>query len=441
MVLGQLLQHLLRGGRHAGLGRLLARPHPQPVEQHVAQLDRRVDVERRARQLVDLRGEGRDLLLHVAAHLGQEREVHLDPRPLHVRQHLDQRQLHRAVDVGEPLLVEAPRQRLGQAEGEVGLLGRGLRGRHQRRRARAFDERGGRARALAQELHREVVHRVVAPPGVQQVRRHQRVEGQASRSRGPAGRAGCGRVCRARRASGPRCPPSAAGAARGSPRPAAAPGFSSGECAIGTYTASPARQARPTPSGLARIGSRASRTKQSATCLAARASATAATISSRVVSTRCVVRLGPASGANSLARAMNSSSVNSAWAAARSGGRRRTASRSSVTGRSVRRVTRRLDRSAESRVRLQALAIGGALDLVGVGEDLLDASRTRGPGRARPSRRCRARRGRCRPSPPPGPARPPRAPAARRTSPPPSCGRTSPTPRPRGRGSGRGRRR
>ena len=59
VVLGQLLQHLLRGGRHARLGRLLARPHAQAVEEHVAQLDGRVDVERRARQLVDLRGEGR----------------------------------------------------------------------------------------------------------------------------------------------------------------------------------------------------------------------------------------------------------------------------------------------------------------------------------------------------------------------------------------------
>ncbi len=125
-------------------------------------------------------------------------------------------------------------------------------------------------------------------------------------------------------------------------------GTSSGEWPIGMYTACPRCQARATPTGCARMGSRASRTKHTATLPAFRASVTAVRMASASRRTAYSVRLGPASGAYSLARATNSSSVKSALAAARLGGRLFRASRSSVTGTSARRVTSDLERIASS---------------------------------------------------------------------------------------------
>ena len=75
------------------------------------------------------RGEVGDLLLHVPAHLGQERAVDLHPRALHVGQDFHQRQLHLRVDAGQPLFVEALRQRLFQAQRDVRVLGGGGGGR------------------------------------------------------------------------------------------------------------------------------------------------------------------------------------------------------------------------------------------------------------------------------------------------------------------------
>ena len=75
----QLLEHVLGGGRGARLGRLLAALQAEPVEQHLAQLHRRVDVEL---ALGEARGSRRvsacELRLHLAAHAPEQRRVDLD---------------------------------------------------------------------------------------------------------------------------------------------------------------------------------------------------------------------------------------------------------------------------------------------------------------------------------------------------------------------------
>ncbi len=98
-----------------------------------------------------------------------------------------------------------------------------------------------------------------------------------------------------------------------------------------------------------RIGSSEVTTIPRATRPAFLASATNESKSAGRVMTRRSVPVASASGAYSRARAWNSSSLKSAWAAFRSGSLRTRAARSRVTGTSVRRVARCLESRASAR--------------------------------------------------------------------------------------------
>jgi hypothetical protein len=122
----ELFEDVLGGRGGAGLGRLLPALEAEAIEEDVAQLDRRVDVELALGQHVDLPGQGVELPLHVAAHRGEERDVDPDPRDLEVGQDLHERHLHGGVDGVELLLREPAHHELGHAEDHVGVLARRL---------------------------------------------------------------------------------------------------------------------------------------------------------------------------------------------------------------------------------------------------------------------------------------------------------------------------
>ena len=107
---GQFVQHRLRGGRLTGRG-AAHRFKSQPVEQHVAELLRRAQVELPARllerlllQLLQLFGQ---FLRVFRQHLG----IHQHPGALHSGQYRRQRHLHAAQHVVEDRrLLQFPRQ-------------------------------------------------------------------------------------------------------------------------------------------------------------------------------------------------------------------------------------------------------------------------------------------------------------------------------------------
>ena len=94
--------------------------------------------------------------------------------------------------------------------------------------------------------------------------------------------------------------------------------------------------------------------------------------SARVSARRCSAATGATSGAYSRASTWNSSSLKSACAARRSGPASRSASRSSSTGDVLAQRHELLREQRLGAVRLQALAVGGPLHLVGVVEHGLE---------------------------------------------------------------------
>ena len=103
------LQAFERGGvgRVAGLG-LLLRGEAQLVEEDLAHLRRRVDVELGARVLVDLRPVRLDLGVEVVAQAAQLVGVDADADRLHAGQHADERDLDRVVEVRQVAVVRGP---------------------------------------------------------------------------------------------------------------------------------------------------------------------------------------------------------------------------------------------------------------------------------------------------------------------------------------------
>ena len=89
---GQRLQNVDRGGARLPLAVFHRRGQLQIVEQHVAQLLRRADVERPAGEPVDVRGEARDLRLHQRGEALQFVVVDADAGAFHARQHAGQRE-------------------------------------------------------------------------------------------------------------------------------------------------------------------------------------------------------------------------------------------------------------------------------------------------------------------------------------------------------------
>ena len=155
----------------------------EPVEQHVAQLDRRVDVELAARQRVDLARSGRVICPSMSRLISaRKRQVDLDPRPLHVGQHLDQRQLHRARRRrSRPSSVEARAQRRRQAQRRGRPPGpppaRAASSGAGRRRPRGARPSAAGARPGTRCARSSMV--TLRRPGLSRYDGHQRVEGQA----------------------------------------------------------------------------------------------------------------------------------------------------------------------------------------------------------------------------------------------------------------------
>ena len=113
---------------HAGVGReaRLAAPllgQPELLEQHHAELLRRADRELLPRQLPDLPLELVHLGPHALGDLLQLVDVELDPRALHVHQHVHQRQLDVVQEVREAVLLEPHPLALRQHACDHGPLG------------------------------------------------------------------------------------------------------------------------------------------------------------------------------------------------------------------------------------------------------------------------------------------------------------------------------
>jgi hypothetical protein len=124
VVEGQLLEDLLGRRRGPRLRGLPSGPEAQALEEDLAELHRGVDVERGAGERVDLPGERVELRLHLAAHRRERRAVDLDAGALHVREDLDQRQLHGLEDRLETVRLETLRHGRREAEDQLRLLGR-----------------------------------------------------------------------------------------------------------------------------------------------------------------------------------------------------------------------------------------------------------------------------------------------------------------------------
>ena len=119
---GQRLQHLGTGGVGAGLA-LLAALQPQLVEQDLAELLGRADVELATGQLVDvqliLAHAAREILRQIGQHLA----VHLDAGALHLADDRHQRAFHRLVQRQHLRFAQARLQQPVQPPGDVGILG------------------------------------------------------------------------------------------------------------------------------------------------------------------------------------------------------------------------------------------------------------------------------------------------------------------------------
>ncbi len=216
----ELLEHVLGRGRRARLRGLLAGAEREAVEEDLAQLDRRVDVELALGLLVDARRERAELLVHVAAHRAQERHVHLHARALHVGEDGDERPLHLVVDREEALLAQPRGHRVVEPQDELGLgAGDGRDG--ARRGVLGGDAVAGRRPTLAEVLEREVLERVRAPAGVERGTRRGGRRSRCRRGRPRRGRGRRGRACCEPRPCG-RSRPRAPAAGRRAPRPRAA---------------------------------------------------------------------------------------------------------------------------------------------------------------------------------------------------------------------------
>ena len=117
----QLLQNLL-GRALLAAGRLLQRRQFQLVEEHLAELRARVDVERAAGQRVDLGLDRRDPLGELARQLPEPLDVDLHSGRLHPRQHGDQGPLQLGIQRPEPFVPHLGREDRLDPPGRVGVF-------------------------------------------------------------------------------------------------------------------------------------------------------------------------------------------------------------------------------------------------------------------------------------------------------------------------------
>ena len=156
----------------------------QLLEQDLAELLRRVDVELLAGQLEDPRGVARQLAFDVLRLRGQRGAVDADAGALDVGEHGDERHLELAEHLVQPIGHEQRRQPVRQLPRQVRALAgevqrrlrRQLRNRH-RLGAAAADVLLGQ-RLVAEMLERGSFERVARPRRVEQVAGEHRVERQ-----------------------------------------------------------------------------------------------------------------------------------------------------------------------------------------------------------------------------------------------------------------------
>ena len=98
---GELLQHVLRGGDDLALAVLGGFGEIHLVEEHVAELLGRVEIEAVAGGGEDALGEGVHLDGEAGGHGGEDRGVDADARLLHAQEDGDEREVHGAVEMEE----------------------------------------------------------------------------------------------------------------------------------------------------------------------------------------------------------------------------------------------------------------------------------------------------------------------------------------------------
>ena len=120
---GEVVENLRRGRPGAGLG-LGAAGDSHLAEQDVADLLRAADIDRLARELLNLGFDPRGGLGKIARQPRQHLAVDRDAAPFHPRQHGHQRPLQRLVDRGHALGDQARLQHAPQPQDHVGVFGR-----------------------------------------------------------------------------------------------------------------------------------------------------------------------------------------------------------------------------------------------------------------------------------------------------------------------------
>ena len=101
VMLGQLFQHILRGGDDLALAVLGGLGEKHPVEEHVAELLGRVEIEAMAGGGEDALGERVHLDGEAGGHGGEDSRVDADAGLLHAQEDGDEWEIHGAVEVEE----------------------------------------------------------------------------------------------------------------------------------------------------------------------------------------------------------------------------------------------------------------------------------------------------------------------------------------------------
>ena len=170
----QLLQHVGAGAPGAGLAALAAL-QAHALEEDLAELLRRADVELLAGEGLDLVLQRRHALREVPRQPRERGAVDLDAMRLHRREHGDERALHGLVDPGDAGERQARLQRHPQPQDDLRLLAEdagGLLGRELGEGAgglAAAEDRLHRGRDVAEVVLREVVDRIGVLRGVERV--------------------------------------------------------------------------------------------------------------------------------------------------------------------------------------------------------------------------------------------------------------------------------
>ena len=178
---GEGLQVLLLGRKLLGFGHLGLLRDAELPEEHLAQLPRRIDVERRlVRQTADISLQVVERLIEFDGILGQC--LRIDPHPGHLDlgQHSDHRLLDLQVQPGQIQLLDLRPQHLFQAQRHVGILGSVFGHPLQRNHVHSqlpgslADERSDRNRPVIEVAHRQRIH-VVTRLGIEQVMEDHRI--------------------------------------------------------------------------------------------------------------------------------------------------------------------------------------------------------------------------------------------------------------------------